>query len=89
MPAGHLRANSQESASGNRMSKWVIVGWLISLAGSVLWLYGYLSIGSPPLIDWYSMAPYWFTQLFRTIECEAGMTFGIAGTLLIAWPHLR
>jgi hypothetical protein len=70
-------------------SKWVTFGWIISLAGSVLWLYGYFEFGSPPLINWYSMVPVWIAQFFRNIECETGLGCSLTGMLLISFPHLR
>jgi hypothetical protein len=32
------------------VSKAVIIGWIIELAGMVLWLYGYFATGNPSLI---------------------------------------
>lgn len=90
------RTRSSEQAASLRtpisktpISKWVAIGWLIAFAGSILWFYGYHSIGSVPLIDWYSMVPFWIAHFFRNIECEAGAALGIAGAALISWPHLR
>jgi len=76
-------------ASREPMSNWVICGAIISLAGLALWLYGHRSIGSPPLIDWYWIAPLWIAKLFRNMQCEVGIAFSITGMSLISWPHLR
>src|SRR5437016_1714256 len=76
-------------ASREPMSKWAFVGWSMSLVGLILWLYGQFEIGSPALIDWYSIAPLWVAHFFRNIECEAGTVFSITGMVLISWPHLR
>jgi len=70
------------------LSKWAICGGIISGAGLVLWLYGYLSVGSPPLIDWYWIAPLWIAKLLRNMQCEVGMAFSITGMLLMSWPYL-
>ena len=35
------------------MSK-AVIGWIISSAGTALWLYGYFVAGHPPMIDWHS-----------------------------------
>jgi hypothetical protein len=82
------KANNKR-ASRDPVSKWAIMGWIILFAGPILWLYGYFEFGSPPLIDWYSMAPLWIAQYFRNIECEAGMACSLGGLLLTSWPHLR
>lgn len=89
--AGHLRANANnpKSASGDPISQWVILGWIISLVGPVLWLYGHFEFGHPSLINWYWIEPYWIAPFFRNVECETGTAFSLAGIMLIWWPHLR
>jgi len=83
-----FRGKATYSGSKVVFTKWVLLGWIISFAGTALWLYGYFGYGSPPLIDWYSMVPLWIAQFFRNIECEAGVGCSLAGMLLISWPHL-
>ncbi len=83
------KANNDEIASRDPMSKWVIIGWIISFAGAILWLYGHFETGSPPLVDWYSVEPLWVARFFRNIESESGTAVGITGMILISWPHLR
>jgi hypothetical protein len=80
---------TNECERRNPPGKCALVGWIISIAGTMLLLYGYFEFGSPPLIDWYSAAPLWIAKLFRNIECEMGMTCGLTGTLLISWRTLR
>jgi hypothetical protein len=75
-------------ASREPMSNWVIFGWIISLVGLALWLYGYVTIGTPPLIDWYWVVPLWIENFIRNLQCEAGMAFTVTGMSLISWPHL-
>ena len=31
-----------------------VIGWVISSAGTALWVYGYFVTGHPPMIDWHS-----------------------------------
>jgi uncharacterized membrane protein YGL010W len=80
-----------KATNGRRdpIGKCALVGWIISIVGTMLLLYGYFEFGSPPLIDWHSAAPLWIAKLFGNIECEMGMTCGLTDTLLISWPHLR
>ena len=81
-------ASEPVHASHEPMSKWVICGVILLLAGIAVWLYGYLSIGSPALMDWYWIAPLWIAKFLRNMQCEVGMALSIAGMSLISWPHL-
>ena len=50
------------------MSKAVIAGWSILLAGTVFWLYAYFATGHPSLIDWHSHTPWWIADYLPNIE---------------------
>ena len=69
------------------MSKPVIIGWIVSLAGFALWLYGYFATGNPSLIDWKAHAPWWIADYLPNIESEIGMVLMCIGTVLIYWPQ--
>lgn len=71
------------------MSKLVIIGWIISLAGMALWLYGYFAIGNPPLIDWHANTPWWIADFLPNIESEIGMVLAFGGMVPIYWPPQR
>lgn len=71
------------------MSKAVIVGWIISLVGATLWLYGYVVTGNPSLIDWRAYTPWWIADFFPNIESEIGMALIYAGIVPIYWPSRR
>ncbi len=68
------------------MSKTVIIGWVIQLLGTALWLYGYFVTGTPSLIDWHARTPWWIADFLPNIESEIGMVLVFAGTVLIYWP---
>jgi hypothetical protein len=71
------------------VSKAVITGWITELGGIVLWLYGYLATGNPPLIDWNANAPWWIADYLPNIESEIGMVLVFAGMVPIYWPSRR
>lgn len=52
------------------MSKAVIAGWTVLVAGTVLWLYGYFATGHPSLIDWHSHTPWWIADYLPNLEFE-------------------
>jgi len=67
-------------------SKVISIGWIVSLAGMALWLYGYFVTGRPSLIDWQAHTPWWIADALPDIESEIGMMFSVIGTALIYWP---
>ena len=68
------------------MRKQAIAGWVISLAGTALWLYGYYVTGHAPLIDWQVHTPWWIADFLPNSEAEIGMVLACAGSVLTSWP---
>ena len=71
------------------MSKAAIIGWIISLAGIAVWLYGYFATGSPALIDWHAITPWWISDFLPNHESEVGMALAFAGMVPIYWKRRR
>ena len=71
------------------MNKAPIIGWIVTLAGTALWLYGYLATGNPSLVDWQAHTPWWIADYLPNIEAEIGMLLICAGTVVIYWPSSR
>jgi hypothetical protein len=69
------------------MNKSVLFGLVISLAGTALWIFGYLVPGKPSLIDWQSNTPWWIADYLPNLESEIGMVLAIVGTILVNWPR--
>lgn len=69
------------------MSKAAIAGWIMMIAGSVLWIWGYYSLGHPTLIDWKLHAPQWIANFLPNIESELGTALVIAGMIPAYWPR--
>jgi hypothetical protein len=69
------------------MNKAIAIGWIISLSGTGLWLYGYFATGYPSLIDWHAKTPGWIADFLPNIESEVGMTLAIVGMVPIYWPR--
>ena len=68
------------------MRKAVIAGWVIEVAGLILWTYGYFVTGNPPLIDWAAHVPRWISEFLPNLESEVGMVLILAGMVPIYWP---
>jgi hypothetical protein len=71
------------------VSKVVIIGWIIELVGTTLWIYGYFATGNAALIDWHANSPWWIAEFLPNIESEIGMALAFAGMILIYWPSGR
>ena len=71
------------------MDNRVIGGWLICLAGTAVYLYGYFTAGHPPLIDWQAKTPHWIAIFLPNIESEIGMVIMVASYSLIYWPSRK
>jgi protein-S-isoprenylcysteine O-methyltransferase Ste14 len=80
-----MRSGSSDKA----VSKAVVIAWIISLVGMVLWLYGYFATGNPSFIDWRADTPWWIADFLPNIESEIGMALVCIGTVLIYWPPRR
>ncbi len=71
------------------MSKTNISGYVISAAGAALWLYGYLTTGSPALIDWHAIMPEWIAKYMPNAESEIGMALMCVAMIPTYWPTKR
>ena len=71
------------------LGKAVIVGWIATLVGTVLWLYGYFATGHPSVFDWHANTPWWIADFLTNIESEIGMALLFAGMVPIYWPFRR
>jgi len=67
--------------------KAVIAGWIVELAGIILWTYGYFVIGSPSFIDWAAHAPWLIADFLPNRESEIGMVLVLVGMVPIYWPR--
>lgn len=71
------------------LSKLTITGWIISVGGLALWLYGYFSTGHAPVLDWHAYTPWWIADYLPNINSEIGMVLMFGGTALTYWPPQR
>jgi hypothetical protein len=69
-----------------RMNKQSIAGWIIVLAGSALWIYGYFVAGHASLVDWRAISPSWVADFLPNIEAEIGLVLSIVGLVPLYWP---
>jgi hypothetical protein len=68
------------------LNKTVAIGWIIELAGTALWLYGYFTTGNPSLIAWQASTPWWIADCLPNIEYEIGMVLVFVGMFPLYWP---
>jgi len=68
------------------VTKRVVIGWAISLAGTALWIFGYFVTGHPSIVNWHAVTPWWIADFLPNIESEIGMVVMFAGMVPIYWP---
>ena len=68
------------------VTKRVVIGWVISLAGTALWIFGYFVTGHPSIVNWHAVTPWWIADFLPNIESEIGMVVMFAGMVPIYWP---
>jgi hypothetical protein len=68
------------------LSRSNILGWVLMIAGFVLWLYGYWATGHAALIDWASLVPNWIADFVPNVEAEAGLGIMIVAMIPAYWP---
>ena len=68
---------------------FVVAGWIASLAGSALWIYGYVVTGTPAFLNWGTLTPWWIADFLPNSESEIGMALAFAGMIPIYWPSAR
>ena len=59
------------------VSKVAIAGWVVMLAGTALWIYGYFVTGHPSIFDWHAHTPWWIADYLTNIESEVGHGAGL------------
>ena len=62
-----------------------VIAWIMTLLGTAVWLYGYFTVGTPPLFD-YSVLSAWISNYFPNLEAESGFALMLVGTVLTYWP---
>ena len=61
------------------------IGWAIYAAGFVIWLFGYLSAGHAPAVDWDVVMPWWISSFVPNLEAELGLALMSASMIPIYW----
>jgi hypothetical protein len=71
------------------MNRTAIAGWVISLLGTALWIYGYFVTGNSSLVNWSAIFTSWISEFLPNIESEIGMVLAFAGMVPIYWPSAQ
>src|SRR5436309_614301 len=76
----------ESTARMRLMTAWKVVGWIVCLGGSCLWLFGYFTVGTTPLFDLKPVAPSWIADYLPNLESEIGFVAAFLGMVPIYWP---
>jgi hypothetical protein len=71
------------------MSKTVMISYIVMSVGTVIWVYGYFTTGSPPIFDWKAYTPSWIAEFLPNLESEIGMALVCASMVPMYWRSRR
>ena len=71
------------------MKRAIVLGWIVSLGGTALWIYGYFVAGHAPFLDWSAYAPRMIAEFLPNRESEVGMVLAIVGSVPVYWAMFR
>lgn len=67
----------------------VILGWVISIVGGGLYVYGYFADGGMTVVNWTSFMPEWASALVPTWQAELGLALSIVGAIPLFYVEYR
>ena len=68
---------------------YTVSGWALTLAGCILWAYGYFVGGSPPLLNWTGFAPHWISDYLPNRQSEIGLLLSLVGSIPIYYVQIK
>jgi hypothetical protein len=65
------------------------LGYAIYAVGFAIWLFGYLSAGHAPLLNWDAPTPWWISRFVPNLEAEIGLALMFASMIpTLPWARL-
>lgn len=68
---------------------FTIAGWVLTIAGCIVWTVGYFITGSTSLLDWRSFSPTWISDYLPNWQSELGMLLACFGQVPIIYAQSR
>jgi hypothetical protein len=65
------------------------IGWALCAAGTVIWLFGYVSAGHATVFDWRTATPLWISSFVPNLEAELGLALMFASMIPISGRAAR
>jgi uncharacterized membrane protein len=89
-PNENLSGMKATYSSVRNYKAYVVIGWVLTFAGSALWTLGYFSTsGSSPFLDWPSFSPQWIADYLPNWQSEAGLLMAFLGQVPILYGQSR
>jgi hypothetical protein len=86
---GGLLSDSGRKPMRSRIANAKSLGWAIYAAGFAIWLFGYLSAGHAPVVDWNAATPWWISSFVPNLEAELGLALMFASMIpTLPWARL-
>ena len=65
------------------------IGWIISILGMGLWLYGYFTEGGAMLVDWPRYLPGWLADFVPNWQAELGFAISLVGMVPLYYVEIK
>ncbi len=79
----------ENSATSQTHRQLKILGWVVSLVGTALYLYGYFSDGGAALINWPVYLPDWAVEFVPNWQAELGFALSIVGSIPLYYVEYK
>mgnify|MGYP006919340014 CR=1 FL=1 len=65
------------------------IGWVLSIIGGAMYMYGYFADGGAALVDWPLYLPEWAVQFIPNWQAEAGLVVSVIGAVPLYYVEIR
>ena len=72
---------SENSATYLRNDRLKMLGWVVSIVGAALYVYGYFATGTTSMVNWSLYIPEWSVEFVPNLEAEIGLALSILGAI--------
>ncbi len=80
----------EENPANSRLyGQLKVIGWIVSIIGTLLYIYGYFFDGGSTLFDWPRYLPDWAVEFVPNWEAELGFALSIVGSIPLYYVEYK
>ena len=87
----NMKENSTDAQGSETQNHGMLatLGWVISIVGGGLYVYGYFASGGATVIDWPNLMPGWVSAFVPTWQAELGLVLSVIGGIPLFYVEYR